>query len=134
MLAAYPADLGDIDRAKPTRCIEECVACAYACSACADACLSEGMVGDLAKCIRTDMDRATCAPPPMRSSSDIPATTPTSAAAILTACAVAPVATAGFCRVRPSGLPRHWSTAGPAVRQDAGELMAGRAIAGGKWC
>ncbi|MET9572958.1 four-helix bundle copper-binding protein [Streptomyces virginiae] len=38
--------------------IEECIACAQACTACADACLSEGMAGDLAKCIRTDMDCA----------------------------------------------------------------------------
>ncbi|MBZ9638041.1 four-helix bundle copper-binding protein [Streptomyces sp. PSKA30] len=58
MLATYPADLGDIDQAKLTRCIEECIACAQACTACADACLSEGMVGDLAKCIRTNMDCA----------------------------------------------------------------------------
>ncbi|MGW1885901.1 four-helix bundle copper-binding protein [Streptomyces sp. NPDC001970] len=58
MLATYPADLGDIDQAKLTRCIEQCIACAQACTACADACLSEGMVGDLTKCIRTDMDCA----------------------------------------------------------------------------
>ncbi|MGW7455902.1 four-helix bundle copper-binding protein [Streptomyces sp. NPDC054787] len=58
MLATYPADLGDIDQLKLTRCIEECIVCAQACTACADACLSEGMVGDLAKCIRTDMDCA----------------------------------------------------------------------------
>jgi hypothetical protein len=58
MLATYPADLGDVDREKLTRCIEECIACAQACTACADACLSEDMVGDLAKCIRTGMDCA----------------------------------------------------------------------------
>ncbi|MFF4173803.1 hypothetical protein [Streptomyces sp. NPDC001744] len=58
MLATYPADLGGIDRAGLTRCIEECMACAQACTACADACLSEDMVGDLAKCVRTDMDCA----------------------------------------------------------------------------
>ncbi|WP_418960285.1 four-helix bundle copper-binding protein [Streptomyces tritici] len=58
MLATYPADLGDIDRARLSRCIEECVACAQACTACADACLSEGVVGHLTKCIRTDMDCA----------------------------------------------------------------------------
>jgi hypothetical protein len=58
MLATYPAGLGDIDQAKLTACIEQCVSCAQACTACADACLSEGMVGDLAKCVRTDMDCA----------------------------------------------------------------------------
>ncbi|MFC8295945.1 four-helix bundle copper-binding protein [Streptomyces sp. NPDC057242] len=58
MLATYPQDPGDIDRDKLTRCIEACIACAQTCIACADACLSEGMVGDLAKCIRTDTDCA----------------------------------------------------------------------------
>ncbi|MEU9594846.1 four-helix bundle copper-binding protein [Streptomyces sp. NPDC048219] len=58
MLRTYPADLGGVDREAMARCIEECIACAQACTACADACLSEGMVGDLTKCIRTDMDCA----------------------------------------------------------------------------
>lgn len=55
---AYPADLGGVDRDKLARCIEECVACAQACTACADACLSEEMVAELTKCIRTDADCA----------------------------------------------------------------------------
>lgn len=46
MLDAYPADLGSVDRDKPARCIEECMACAQACTACADACVSEEMVAD----------------------------------------------------------------------------------------
>jgi uncharacterized membrane protein len=58
MLNTYPADLGRVDRQKLARCIEECIACAQACTACADACLSEEMVADLTKCIRTDADCA----------------------------------------------------------------------------
>jgi hypothetical protein len=58
MLRTYPADLGGVDREAMARCIEECIACGQACIAYADACLSEGMVGELAKCIRTDMDCA----------------------------------------------------------------------------
>ncbi|GAA2485391.1 four-helix bundle copper-binding protein [Streptomyces thermolineatus] len=58
MLAAYPADLGGVDREAMARCIEECVACAQACTACADACLSEEQVAELRKCIRTDLDCA----------------------------------------------------------------------------
>lgn len=58
MLRAYPADLGDIDRAALARCIEECFACAQACTACADACLSEQTVAELVACIRTDLDCA----------------------------------------------------------------------------
>lgn len=42
-------------RDKLARCVEECVACAQAC---ADACLSEEMVSELTKCIRTDADCA----------------------------------------------------------------------------
>ncbi|CAL9614077.1 hypothetical protein SUDANB6_05708 [Streptomyces sp. enrichment culture] len=58
MLDTYPADLGGVDKEAMARCIEECIACAQACTACADACLSEGMVGELTKCIRTNMDCA----------------------------------------------------------------------------
>lgn len=58
MLETYPADLGGVDREKLTRCIEECIACAQACTACADACLSEEMVAELRKCIRTNLDCA----------------------------------------------------------------------------
>ncbi|HAQ59153.1 MAG TPA: four-helix bundle copper-binding protein, partial [Microbacterium sp.] len=35
-----------------------CVECAQACTACADACLSEEMVAELTKCIRTNLDCA----------------------------------------------------------------------------
>ncbi|WP_251858579.1 four-helix bundle copper-binding protein [Herbiconiux sp. L3-i23] len=58
MLNTYPRDLGDIDRDKLVASIEACLECAQACTACADACLSEDMVADLTKCIRTNLDCA----------------------------------------------------------------------------
>ncbi|MEV6157945.1 four-helix bundle copper-binding protein [Nonomuraea sp. NPDC052129] len=58
MLSAYPKDLGDVDQAKLTKCIEECLRCAQTCTACADACLSEDMVAEMVKCIRSDLDCA----------------------------------------------------------------------------
>ncbi len=58
MLETYPADLGRVDRKALVECIDACFECAQACTACADACLSEQMVRDLAKCIRTNLDCA----------------------------------------------------------------------------
>ena len=58
MLKTYPRDLGGVDRNRLQACIEACVECAQVCTACADACLSEKMVADLAKCIRTNLDCA----------------------------------------------------------------------------
>lgn len=58
MLEAYPRSLGRVDVPKLAACIEACLECEQACSACADACLSEKMVSDLAKCIRTNLDCA----------------------------------------------------------------------------
>ena len=40
------------------RTVDTLVACAQACTACADACLSEEMVAELRKCIRTNLDCA----------------------------------------------------------------------------
>ncbi|WIB25708.1 four-helix bundle copper-binding protein [Curtobacterium sp. MCSS17_015] len=58
MLRTYPKDLGGIDQAALTACIDACFECAQTCTACADACLSEDMVADLTKCIRTNLDCA----------------------------------------------------------------------------
>jgi uncharacterized protein DUF326 len=58
MLATYPADLGGVDTKALAACIDACVDCAQACTACADACLSEDMVAELTKCIRTNLDCA----------------------------------------------------------------------------
>lgn len=58
MLQTYPKDLGGVDPQALVTCIEECFACSQACTACADACLSEDMVADLVKCVRTNLDCA----------------------------------------------------------------------------
>src|SRR5215212_6805498 len=58
MLDTYPKDLGGVDRARMTACIEACFDCVQACTACADACLSEDMVAELTTCIRTCSDCA----------------------------------------------------------------------------
>jgi hypothetical protein len=58
MLQTYPKDLGGVDQEKLRACIEACFECEQVCTACADACLSEDMVAELTKCIRTDLDCA----------------------------------------------------------------------------
>ncbi|GEK81243.1 four-helix bundle copper-binding protein [Agrococcus baldri] len=58
MLDTYPKDLGTIDKQALAACIEACFECAQTCTACADACLSEDMVAELTKCIRTNLDCA----------------------------------------------------------------------------
>jgi hypothetical protein len=58
MLRTYPKDLGDVDADRLAACIDACFECAQACTACSDACLSEDMVADLTKCIRTNADCA----------------------------------------------------------------------------
>ena len=57
MLETYPAEI-NFDRGKLAATIDTLISCSEACTACADACLSEGMVEELIKCIRTDMDCA----------------------------------------------------------------------------
>ena len=57
MMKTYPAQI-NTDRDLLAECIAACVECAQACTACADACLSEEMVAELTKCIRTDADCA----------------------------------------------------------------------------
>jgi hypothetical protein len=56
MMETYPAEIkGDRRLAE---CVSACFECAQACTACADACLSEELVADLTKCIRTNLDCA----------------------------------------------------------------------------
>jgi uncharacterized membrane protein len=57
MLDTYPQSI-NLDRAKLAAAIDALITCSEACTACADACLSEDMVADLTKCIRTDLDCA----------------------------------------------------------------------------
>ncbi|WP_324653686.1 four-helix bundle copper-binding protein [Georgenia phoenicis] len=57
MITTHPGEIGlDVDPL--ARAIEALVACSQACTACADACLSEDMVDQLRKCIRTNLDCA----------------------------------------------------------------------------
>lgn len=58
MLNTYPKDLGDIDRSTLVACIQACYECSQSCTACADACLSEDMLTELVKCVRTNLDCA----------------------------------------------------------------------------
>ena len=57
MLDTYPKSI-NLDRAKLAAAIDALMACSEACTSCADACLSEDMVAELTKCIRTDLDCA----------------------------------------------------------------------------
>ncbi len=57
MMESYPAEI-NLDRQLLARTVDALLQCAQACTACADACLSEEMVADLRKCIRTDLDCA----------------------------------------------------------------------------
>jgi hypothetical protein len=57
MLETYPLSI-NLDRGKLAATIDALIACSEACTACADACLSEEMVADLTKCIRTNLDCA----------------------------------------------------------------------------
>jgi hypothetical protein len=58
MLEAYPRELGRVDPRALEAAITACFECSQVCTACADACLSERMVSDLTKCIRTNLDCA----------------------------------------------------------------------------
>ena len=57
MLDTYPKSI-NFDRTKLADGIDTLIACSEACTACADACLSEDMVAELTKCIRTNLDCA----------------------------------------------------------------------------
>jgi uncharacterized membrane protein len=53
---AYAKDPASIDKAKLVECIQACFDCAQTCTVCADAGLSEDIVAELTKCIRTNLD------------------------------------------------------------------------------
>lgn len=57
MLETYPKSI-NLDRDLLARVVDAAVACSQTCTACADACLSEDMVAELTKCIRTNLDCA----------------------------------------------------------------------------
>lgn len=55
MLESYPGSFG-LDADLLARSIDAILECAQACTACADACLAEENAGELAKCIRLELD------------------------------------------------------------------------------
>lgn len=57
MIDSYPGTM-NLDKALLARAIDEALTCSQTCSACADACLSEDMIAELGKCVRTDLDCA----------------------------------------------------------------------------
>ena len=57
MLGSHPEQT-TVDADLLARAIDALAACALACTTCADACLAEGMVSELRRCIRTDLDCA----------------------------------------------------------------------------
>ncbi len=57
MLETHPQSVS-LDRARLAATIDALVACSETCTACADACLGEGMVAELATCIRLNLDCA----------------------------------------------------------------------------
>jgi hypothetical protein len=57
ILETYPAEI-NLDRNVLAAAVDVMIACSETCTACADACLSEGMVADLTKTIRTCLDCA----------------------------------------------------------------------------
>lgn len=61
MLETYPKTM-NVDKTLLAAAIEEALNCFQTCTACADACLSEDMVAEMTKCIRTNADcAAVCA-------------------------------------------------------------------------
>lgn len=57
MIETHPAQ-APVDADKLAKAIDSCLECAQTCTACADACLGEDNPGQLAYCIRTDLDCA----------------------------------------------------------------------------
>ncbi|MEV3937332.1 four-helix bundle copper-binding protein [Glycomyces sp. NPDC049804] len=57
MMETYPGEI-NLDRTRLAAANDALTACSASCTACADACLSEPMVAELVKCVRTDLDGA----------------------------------------------------------------------------
>ena len=57
LLKSYPGTM-NVDKDLLAAAIDEALTCFQTCTACADACLSEEMIAELGKCVRTDLDCA----------------------------------------------------------------------------
>ncbi len=114
MLETYPATM-NVDRELLARVIDTLVECSQACTACADACLSEEMVADLRKCIRTDLDCADLCDTTARVLSRHTGYDANLTRAVLEACAVACRACADECE-RHAGMHEHCRVCAEACR------------------
>ncbi len=114
MLETYPATM-NVDRELLARAIDTLVECSQACTACADACLSEEMVADLRKCIRTDLDCADVCATTARVLSRHTAYDANITRAVLEACAVACRACADECESH-AGMHEHCRVCAEACR------------------
>ena len=125
MLEAYPASI-NLDRAKLAATIDALIACAQACTACADACLSEKMVDELTKCIRTDLDCADICTTTARVLSRHTGYDANISRALLEACAVACRSCGDECAAH-AGMHEHCRICAEACRaceQACRELLA----------
>jgi len=57
MIDTYPSEI-NLDRQMLAECVTACMECAQTCTSCADSCLSEDMLDELRKCIRSNLDCA----------------------------------------------------------------------------
>lgn len=114
MLETYPATM-NLDRGLLARVIDTLVECSQACTACADACLSEEMVADLRKCIRTNLDCADVCATTARVLSRHTAYDANITRSVLEACAVACRACADECESH-AGMHEHCRVCAEACR------------------
>jgi len=114
MLGAYPKSI-NLDRAKLAAAIDTLISCGGACTACADACLSEDMVGQLTKCIRTDLDCADICAATARVLSRHTGYDANISRSLLEACATAGAACGDECS-RHAGMHEHCRICADACR------------------
>jgi hypothetical protein len=114
MLETYPLPI-NLDRTKLAATIDTVSACAQACTACADACLSEQMVAELTKCIRTDLDCADICAATARVLSRHTGYDANITRSILEACAVACESCGDECE-RHAGMHEHCRVCAEACR------------------
>jgi hypothetical protein len=114
MLETYPQAI-NLDRTKLAATIDAVSACAQACTACADACLSEQMVAELTKCIRTDLDCADICAATARVLSRHTGYDANITRSILEACAVACESCGDECE-RHAGMHEHCRICAEACR------------------
>jgi hypothetical protein len=114
MLETYPKSI-NLDRLKLAAAIDALTACSEACTACADACLSEDMVAELTKCVRTNLDCADICAATARVLSRHTGYDANISRSLLEACAVACKACGDECG-RHAGMHEHCRICAEACR------------------